>query len=126
MHVADIAASPRRRAPMPGGPTAALLTTAETSEQVAVVHVELPAGAAMPEHDHGASQIVLIPVAGSVELRHDGRVRTLTAGAAAAHIAVGERVGLANPGEEPASLVVVASPPAFARRLESWPPAETA
>ncbi|MER6984163.1 cupin domain-containing protein, partial [Streptomyces carpinensis] len=92
----------------------------------AVVHVELPAGAAMPEHDHGASQIVLIPVAGSVELRHDGRVRTLTAGAAAAHIAVGERVGLANPGEEPASLVVVASPPAFARRLESWPPAETA
>ncbi|MGW5171613.1 cupin domain-containing protein [Streptomyces nodosus] len=121
MHVAEIAASPRRRAPVPGGPTAALLITKETSEQVAVLHVELPAGATMPEHDHGASQIVLIPLAGSVELHHDGQARTLTAGAAAAHIAVGERVSLANPGTEPASLMVVASPPEFAGRLASWP-----
>ncbi|MEU6070022.1 MULTISPECIES: cupin domain-containing protein [Streptomyces] len=123
MHVAEIATSPRRRAPVPGGPTAALLTTAVTSDQVAVLHIELPAGATMPEHDHGASQIVLIPLAGSVELHHDGQARTLTAGTAAAHIAVGERVGLANPGAEAASLMVVVSPPEFAARLASWPPA---
>lgn len=124
MHVAEISASPRRRAPVPGGPTAALLITAtKTSDQVAVLHVELPAGAGMPEHDHGASQIVLIPLAGSVELHHDGQARTLMAGMAAAHIAIGERVGLANPGTEPASLMVVASPPEFAGRLASWPPA---
>jgi quercetin dioxygenase-like cupin family protein len=123
MHIAEIATSPRRRAPVPGGPTAALLTTAETSDQVAVLHVELPAGATMPEHDHGASQIVLIPLAGSVELHHNGQSRTLTAGTAAAHIAIGERVSLANPGDQPASLMVVASPPEFAGRLASWPPA---
>lgn len=123
MHVADIATSPRRRAPVPGGPTAALLTTAETSDRVAVLHIELPAGAAMPEHDHGASQIVLIPLSGSVELRHNGETRTLTAGEAAAHVALGDRVALANPGDQPVSLIVVASPPEFADRLASWPPA---
>lgn len=122
MHVAEIATSPRRRAPMPNGPTVALLTTtAETSDQVAVLHVELPAGATMPEHDHGASQIALIPLAGSVELHHKGQAWTLTAGAAAAHISTGERVSLANPGDQSASLMVVASPPEFAGRLASWP-----
>ena len=74
----------------------------------------------MPEHDHGASQIVLIPLSGSVELCHDGTRRTLSAGSAA-HIATGERVSLVNPGTEPASLMVVASPPEFAGRLASWP-----
>ncbi|UXY31977.1 cupin domain-containing protein [Streptomyces sp. HUAS TT20] len=123
MHVAEIATSPRRRAPVPGGPTAALLTTEEISDQVAVLHVELAAGTTMAEHEHGASQVVLIPVAGAVEVHHEGRVWTLTAGTAAAHIGVGERVSLANPGAEPASLMVVVSPPEFADRLASWPQA---
>jgi quercetin dioxygenase-like cupin family protein len=121
MYVTEIAASPRRRSPMPGGPTVALLTSSETSDQVAILHVELPAGATMAEHDHGASQIVLIPLTGSVEVHHDGQARTLTAGSAAAHIGLGERVSLANPGDKPASLLVVASPPEFAGRLASWP-----
>ncbi|MGW7406038.1 cupin domain-containing protein [Streptomyces sp. NPDC054833] len=123
MFVAEIATFPRRRAPVPGGPTAAVLTTAETSDQVAVLHVELAPGTTMPEHEHGASQVVLIPLAGAVEVHHDGRARTLTAGTAVAHIGVGERVSLANPGAEPASLMVVVSPPEFADRLASWPQA---
>jgi quercetin dioxygenase-like cupin family protein len=64
----------------------------------------------MPEHDHGVSEIVLIPLSGSVNLHHDGQARTLSAGMTA-HIATGERVSLANPGAEPASLMVVTSPP---------------
>jgi quercetin dioxygenase-like cupin family protein len=123
MFVAEIATFPRRRAPVPGGPTAAVLTTAETSDQVAVLHVELAPGTTMPEHEHGASRVVLIPLAGAVEVHHDGRARTLTAGTAVAHIGVGERVSLANPGAEPASLMVVVSPPEFADRLASWPQA---
>lgn len=121
MHVAEISTSPRRRAPVPNGPTAAVLAAAETSDQVAVVHLELPPGGAMPEHDHGPSGIVLIPMAGVVELHHNGQVRTLQAGTVAAHIAVGERVSLSNPGDAPASLMVVASPPQFADRLAGWP-----
>ncbi|WP_406152128.1 cupin domain-containing protein [Streptomyces sp. NBC_01012] len=83
--------------------------------------MELPVGGSMPEHDHGLSQIVLIPVAGTIELHHNGQTRTLQAGASAAHIAVGDRVSLSNPGDAPASLMVVASPPQFVDRLASWP-----
>lgn len=120
MQIADISTSTRRRAPLPNGPIAQALTGLDVSDQLAVVHVELPAGGSMPEHDHGASQIVLIPLSGSVEVGHDGTMQTLSAGSAA-HIATGERVSLANPGTEPASLMVVASPPDFAGRLASWP-----
>ncbi|MGW7380660.1 cupin domain-containing protein [Streptomyces sp. NPDC054794] len=80
----------------------------------------MPAGGGMPEHDHGPSEIVLIPLAGSVELRHDGLARTLSPGMTA-HIAVGERVSLANPGTEPASVMAMASPPDFTRSLAGWP-----
>lgn len=120
MHVTDIGSATRRRAPVADGPTVAPLTTPETSDRVAVVHMELPAGGRMPEHDHGPSQIVLIPVSGSVELRHGEDVHALGPGSAA-HIGTGERVALANPGSEPASLMVVASPPEFASRLSAWP-----
>lgn len=122
MLIADTGTTPRRRAPLPGGPTAATLTPAGISDQVAAVHVEIPAGGGMPEHDHGTSEIVLIPLSGSVELRHDGQASTLSPGMAA-YIAIGERVSLGNPGSEPVSLIVVASPPEFAGRLARWPAA---
>jgi quercetin dioxygenase-like cupin family protein len=96
------------------------LTTATTSDQVAVIHVEIPAGGGMPEHDHGASQVVLIPLVGSVQVRHGQDVHTVVPGSAA-HIDTGERVSLVNPGSEPASLMVVASPPEFAAGLAAWP-----
>lgn len=120
MHVAETGTVVRRQAPLPGGPNVGILIAPDVSEQVAVAHVEIPPGGGMPEHDHGDSEIVLIPLAGSVELRHDGVSRTLTAGSAA-HIATGERVALANTGTQPASLMVVASPPQFAESLASWP-----
>ncbi|MEH0421174.1 cupin domain-containing protein [Streptomyces sp. B21-083] len=120
MHIAEIGTGTRRRAPLPDGPIAEALTSADTSDRLAVVHVELPAGGSMLEHDHGASEIVLIPLSGTVELCQEGKNRTLSAGSTA-HIATGERVSLNNPGAEPASLIVVASPPEFAGRLASWP-----
>lgn len=122
MIIGQISTTPRHRAPIPGGPTVAPLTPAGSSGQVAVVHVEIPAGGGMPEHDHGASEIVLIPLSGTAELRNGSQVQILSAGMAAC-IARGERVSLANPGPGPASLMVVASPPQFARRLAAWPPA---
>lgn len=120
MHIGEIGTGIRRRAPLLNGPIVEALTDAATSDQVAVVHMEIPPGAGMPEHDHGTSQIVLIPLSGSVDLCHDGKTRTLAPGSAA-HIATGERVGLANPGSDPVSLMVVASPPQFAGRLAAWP-----
>lgn len=122
MLITDIGESLRRRAPISGGPTAAVLTPGGTSGQLAAIHVEIPPGGGMPEHDHGPSEILLIPLNGSAEIRHGDQVRALPPGTAA-HIARGERVSLANPGPEPATLMVVASPPDFASRLASWPPA---
>ncbi|WP_037673238.1 hypothetical protein [Streptomyces griseus] len=79
-----------------------------------------PPGGGLPEHDLGASQIVLIPVAGSVQVRHGQDVHTLVPGSAA-HVDTAERVSLANLSTEPASLMVVASPPEFAYPLAAWP-----
>ncbi|WP_194904711.1 cupin domain-containing protein [Catenulispora rubra] len=120
MLITEIDTVPRRRAPVPGGPTAVTLTAPDTSAQVAVVHLEIPADGGMPEHDHGVSEVVLIPLSGSLELWHDGRPRTLAPGMTA-HIAAGERVSLANSGSEPACLMAVVSPPQFAERLAAWP-----
>jgi quercetin dioxygenase-like cupin family protein len=122
MLVVQISTVSRHQAPFPGGPTAATVILPGDSDQVAAVHVEIPAGSGLPEHDHGASEIVLIPLSGAAELRHDGHARTLCAGMAA-HVGRGERVSLANPGPEPASLMVVASPPEFAGQLATWPAA---
>jgi quercetin dioxygenase-like cupin family protein len=122
MLITDISQSPRHRAPIPGGPTAAMLTPEGSSSRLAAIHVEIPAGGGMPEHDHGPSEILLIPLSGPAELRHGDQVSVLPPGTAA-HIARGERVSLANPGLQPVTLMVVASPPDFASRLASWPAA---
>jgi quercetin dioxygenase-like cupin family protein len=120
MLIADTADAPRGRAPLPNGPTAAALIPPGTSERVAVVQMEIPAGGGLPEHSHGPSEIVLIPLSGTLRLEHEGQARTLESGAAA-HIATGERVSLNNPGTEPATLMLVASPPEFAIHLTEWP-----
>jgi quercetin dioxygenase-like cupin family protein len=122
MLVVQISTVGRHQAPFPGGPTAATVILPGDSDQVAAVHIEIPAGSGLPEHDHGASEIVLIPLSGAAELRHDGHARTLSAGIVA-HVGRGERVSLANPGPEPASLMVVASPPEFVGHLATWPAA---
>ncbi|MBQ0825203.1 cupin domain-containing protein [Streptomyces tagetis] len=120
MHIADTASATRHRAPLAAGPIATPLTAETTSDRVAVVHLELPAGGGLPEHDHGASEIVLVPLSGTALLRHGGKEHPLTPGTTA-HIATGERVALTNPGDEPVSLMVVASPPEFAAHIASWP-----
>jgi quercetin dioxygenase-like cupin family protein len=122
MRITDISQTPRRRAPISQGPAAAILTPPESSGQLAAIHVEIPAGGGMPEHDHGPSEILLIPLSGTAELRHGHQVSVLRPGTTA-HITIGERVSLANPGPQPAALMVVASPPDFASRLASWPAA---
>lgn len=123
MHVAHTDTTPRHRAPFPGGPVAAPLVPPGVSDRVAVIRLEIPPGAGLPEHDHGTSQVVLLPVSGAVELTHDGDTHELRAGSTAL-IDIGERVRLANPGDEPASVLVVASPPDFAAHVVSWPTAD--
>jgi quercetin dioxygenase-like cupin family protein len=110
MHVTDIAAVPRNTPPRADGPVVGRLLTPEVASGLTVVHVELPPGAAMPEHGHGASSVTLIPVSGSVEVTSAGATRTLTPGTVA-HIPAGDRVALANPGEDSATLMITLAPP---------------
>lgn len=117
MHVAKIGTSPRRRAPVPGGPEVETLTT---TDGVAVVHMEIPAGGGLPEHDHGPSQIVLVLLSGAVRVTYDDVEHTLEPGSVA-HIETGQRISVQNPGTEPAGLMLVASPSDFVAQLAAWP-----
>lgn len=120
MHVSEIGTHPRR-SPGINGPSAEPLITTGISELIGVIHLVIPAGVAIPEHDHGASQIVLIPLSGSLELRQGEHRRPLSYGMAA-HIGVGERIGLANLDAVPATVMLIASPPQFVHRIATtWP-----
>lgn len=83
------------------------------------------AGGGMPAHAHGASATLLVPLTGTVRIVEDdsGHVTEVAAGGMGA-IPVGERVRLENTGEGEARLLVVLSPPDFARQVDSWPAAE--
>ena len=122
MYITRIGTTPRRRAPIPGGPTMEVLAAAETSDNIAIVQVWIPPGGGLPEHDHGPSEIVLIHLSGSSELRQGDPLQRLAPGAIA-HIAPGERVSLTNPGTDPAVMMIVASPPEFVARIAGWPAA---
>jgi quercetin dioxygenase-like cupin family protein len=122
MYVTKIGSTPRRRAPIPGGPTMEVLVAGEASDNIAMVQVWIPPGGGLPEHDHGPSEIVLVHLSGSIELRQGGQLHRLAPGAIA-HIATGERVSLDNPGTEPAVMMLVASPPEFVARIAGWPAA---
>jgi quercetin dioxygenase-like cupin family protein len=69
MYLTRIGTTPRRRAPIPGGPTMEVLVAAETSDNIAMVQVWIPPGGGLPEHDHGPSEIVLVHISGSIHLQ---------------------------------------------------------
>lgn len=114
-----------RRPPFPGGPLVEVVLGADDDSPVGIVHVSVAAGSGMPEHDHGASTVVLIPLAGTarlIDVADDDRALQLVGGTITT-IPVGRRVRLDNPGSVEAQLLVVVSPPDFAQRLAAWPAA---
>ncbi|TCC44869.1 cupin domain-containing protein [Kribbella pittospori] len=122
MHITRTGTTPRRRAPVRGGPTMEVLLGTDRPDNLALVQVWIPPGGGLPEHDHGSSEIVLVHLSGSIELRQGDQLHQLEPGGVA-HIPTGERVGLRNPGTETASMMLVASPPDFVDRLAGWPAA---
>jgi quercetin dioxygenase-like cupin family protein len=97
---------------VPCGPGAALLTSAERYAagdppgRVDIFHLRIPPHGRTPEHDHGSSRAVLVPLSGVVRCHQGARVRTLPVGRTA-RLGAGERVRLVNPSARPASLLVV-------------------
>lgn len=113
-----------RRPPVPDGPLIEVLLGADDdAAAVGVVNVTVNPGSGMPEHDHGASTVVLIPVAGTAELidvADADRTLQLLPGTITT-IPVGRRVRLHNPSSVDAQILVVVSPPDFAQQIARWP-----
>ena len=84
----------------------------DSGAPVAVLHVTLPAGGGLPEHDHGPSHVTLIPLHGQVRLLHDGP--NTTCGPEPRATSASASVSIPNPGADHAELLVVAAPPDFA------------
>jgi len=117
----------RRQAPVPGGPAIEIVVGADHDQPVGVLEVAVPVGGAMPEHDHGDSAVLLVPLVGRlrlVEAGEGGHVAELEPGVLAT-IPVGQRVRLENAGDEEARTLAVLTPPDFVRGIEGWPPAES-
>ncbi len=113
----------RRRPPAPNAPTVEVLFGGDDrSPDVGVVRVSVPAGAAMPEHDHGGSDVVLIPVTGSVEISDTAKTISVGVGDAAL-VRKDERVSLRNPASSDVEVIVAAGPPKFVASIRAWPAA---
>jgi quercetin dioxygenase-like cupin family protein len=106
---------------VPNGPTVEVLFGGDVGgPDVGVVRVEVAPGGGMPEHDHGGSDVVVIPLEGSVEITKGGE--TVAAGVGdAVLVRKDERVALRNPADGPAHLVVAAAPVAFVASVLAWP-----
>lgn len=103
------------------GPVAKVVIGAGAGCRAGLIDVTLAPGAAMPEHDHAASEVMLIVRAGHALLTAvaDGAVTELDPGVVVV-IPVGERVRLENVGDSQARLLVVLTPPDFASVVETW------
>lgn len=110
-----------RRPPVPNAPTVEVFVGGEPDgPAVGVVRVRVPAGAAMPEHDHAGSDVVLVSVAGRVEIG-DGEESISVGPGDAVLVRQHERVSLRNAGDTDAELLVAAGPPAFVTAIRAWP-----
>ncbi len=85
-------------------------------EPLAAIHVTVKGGARMPEHDHGESDALLIPLSGRLILRGTATEVQLESGMVA-FVAAGERVSVENPTTAAASMVVCFAPPTFVHAL---------
>lgn len=122
----EIGHGDRRQAPMPGGPSAEVLFGGEADERLGAVHVVVPPGAALPAHEHGESESLLISLEGRALLsdaEQGGATVELEPGAMAT-IPVGHKVELRNEDGDPARLLAVFSPADFVTGVRAWPAAD--
>jgi quercetin dioxygenase-like cupin family protein len=124
MKIVRVGTGPLRAAPFDNGPRVEVLIGDEeqSEERIGAAYVTLPPGGAMPEHEHGESEAIVVAREGRVVLQSGGQRETLEPGGLAV-IGVGERVSVANAGAEPASFFAFFAPPGFVRSFAGWPTA---
>lgn len=123
MQIFEYGAGPHHRAPLPDGPVVEILSGTDTDDrQLAAARVQIPAGGAMPEHDHGESETLVVPLEGDLVLSSDENAQKLHPGVIV-RVGRGERVRVENQGGHTAVMLAVFAPPAFINRLAAWPAA---
>ena len=121
MRVVATGVGPARQAPIPNGPVAEVLVDEQAGAgQLGVAHVTIPPGGGMPEHAHGESTVLVVPLAGELLIATGEHHEKVTPGVVVL-LDHGERVRLANETSEPLSLLAVFAPAGFVRALASWP-----
>ncbi|NYI66443.1 cupin domain-containing protein [Spelaeicoccus albus] len=110
-----------RQPPAPDSPTVTVYFGDETeSPDVGMVRVDVPAGAGMPTHKHSGSDVILTPISGFVRVVKGEESVDVHVGDAV-YITRDEAVSLANPGTQPARLIVAAGPANFVAGIRAWP-----
>lgn len=115
----------RVRAPLPGGPEAVVLIGIDDNWPMGVAHVVIPPGGGMPEHDHGSSAAMVLPLDQPVVMVEAREGAELEVGPGeVVTIPIGDLVEVRNRGEAQATIAVIFNPPDFTHQLDSWPAAE--
>ena len=78
------------------------------ADHVPVTRARIPAGHQFPAHQTN-SNVFVIPLQGALEAVADGATYSYTVGQAL-HMPLGSEVVLSNPGEEPATVLVIRAP----------------
>lgn len=109
------------QAPFPDGPNVEVLLDDDADgRRLSAAHVMIAPGAAMPDHDHGESEALIVPLAGELVISDDKQKLEIRAGVVV-HLDRGERVRVDNHSEHPASLIAVFAPAAFIGAFADWP-----
>lgn len=123
MQIVATGSGPVHQAPFPSGPAAEILIDERPGTgRLAAAHVVLPPGGGMPEHEHGESEALVVPLTGELVIVSGDQQEKVAPGVVVL-LARGERVRLANDTSAPVSLLAVFAPASFVRALSSWPAA---
>lgn len=121
MRVFTTGSGPVHQAPFPNGPTAQVLVGEQSaSGQLAAAYVTIPAGGNMPEHAHGESTALVVPLTGELLIR-SGQHEEKVAPGVVVLLDQGERVCLSNETSQPVSMLGVFAPAGFIGAVASWP-----
>ncbi len=121
MRVLPTGSGPVHQAPFPNGPTAQVLVDEQSaSGQLAAAYVTIPAGGKMPEHAHGESTALVVPLTGELLIR-SGQHEEKVAPGVVVLLDQGEQVSLSNETSQPVSMLGVFAPANFIGAVASWP-----
>jgi quercetin dioxygenase-like cupin family protein len=85
-------------------------------ENLAAVRIQVPAGGAIPAHSHGASELLLTGVTGTVQASCTCGTKTVAPGTFAM-LPAGKEITLENNGSDDATVLAVFSQSEFTDRL---------